>query len=66
MMYRPCWVEDCEGTSKALAYSADGSVMVTGSEDGYVFIWDTVTGYPVGGKTPKTKHTSPVSWNNQG
>lgn len=62
MMYRPDWIgQECKGTSKALTKSKNGKLVAVGSDDGYVFIWSSDTGFPVEKKVPATKHTAPVS-----
>src|SRR5262249_19144559 len=37
-----------EGDVKALAYSPDGSCILTGSQDGVARLWEAATGKPVG------------------
>ncbi|XP_048764016.2 NACHT domain- and WD repeat-containing protein 1-like [Ostrea edulis] len=63
MMYRPCWFEDMDGvkgTSKAMVQSKDGHLLALGSEDGYLFIYNVESGYPIGQKAPATKHSASV------
>lgn len=63
-MYRPRWLEnpnDVKGGSKAMEMSKDGHFLAVGSEDGYLFIYHTDSGIPVGEKAPTTKHTASVS-----
>lgn len=64
MMYRPCWFEDMDGvkgTSKAMVQSKDGRLLALSSEDGYLFIYNVESGYPIGQKAPATKHSASVS-----
>lgn len=66
MMYRPCWFDEpdaVKGTSKAMEISKNGSLLAVGSEDGYLFIYHTDSGYPAGQKAPATKHSASVSFN---
>ncbi|XP_052687210.1 NACHT domain- and WD repeat-containing protein 1-like isoform X2 [Crassostrea angulata] len=63
MMYRPCWFDEpdaVKGTSKAMEISKNGSLLAVGSEDGYLFIYHTDSGYPAGQKAPATKHSASV------
>lgn len=67
MMYRPCWFDEpdaVKGTSKAMEISKDSRLLAVGSEDGYLFIYHTDSGYPAGQKVPATKHSASVSFKN--
>lgn len=64
MMYRPRWLDnpnDVKGGSKAMEMSKDGHFLTVGSEDGFLFIYHTDSGIPVGQKAPATKHSASVS-----
>lgn len=50
-----------DGTSLSLKRSPDGNYIVVGSEDGFLIVWEADTGFPVGRKEPKKRHTASVS-----
>ncbi|XP_063446187.1 uncharacterized protein LOC134725872 isoform X2 [Mytilus trossulus] len=52
--------QSCEGTSLAVEQSKDGLYVAIGSEDGYMIVWEANTGFPVGRKEPKKRHTASV------
>ncbi|XP_060076678.1 uncharacterized protein LOC132556312 [Ylistrum balloti] len=61
MMYRPDWLgQDCKGTTLAITQSSNGKYTAAGSEDGYLFVYNTDSGIPVQNMAPSTKHTATV------
>ena len=63
MMYRPGWLgPDCQGTTLALERSPNKQFVTLGSEDGYMFVYSSETGLPMGTTKPSTTHTSEVSF----
>lgn len=61
VMYRPEWLgQECEGTTLALEKSNDKEFVALGSEDGYMFIYNTETGLPRSNMKPSTKHSAEV------
>ena len=63
MLYRPDWTggDKCTGSTVCLAQSRDGTFIAVGSQDGYLFVYNSESGLPVGMKAPSTKHPSMVS-----
>jgi WD40 repeat protein len=61
-LYRPDHLSKCgPGTSLALEQSKNGMYIAVGSEDGYMVVWEAYTGFMVGRKEPKKRHTASVS-----
>ncbi|XP_041365002.1 uncharacterized protein LOC121380241 [Gigantopelta aegis] len=63
MLYRPDWTggDRCTGVNTCLSQSRDKTFIAVGSEDGYLFIYNSESGLPVGMKAPSTKHPSMVT-----
>ncbi|KAL3876006.1 hypothetical protein ACJMK2_033895 [Sinanodonta woodiana] len=61
MFYRPDWLgQDCKGTSRAIVQSPNKEFLAVGSEDGYMFLYNTTTGLPLGHMKPSSCHTAEV------
>lgn len=61
MFYRPAWLgQDCLGTSHVLEVDPAQTFVAVGSDDGYVFAYDFITGLPPGRKRPAVKHNGKV------
>lgn len=61
MFYRPHWLgPDCVGANSVFMESRNHKYLVCGSEDGYVFIYNSETGIPLGGAKPSSKHSAEV------
>ncbi|XP_033743447.1 uncharacterized protein LOC117329553 [Pecten maximus] len=61
MMYRPDWLgQACKGTTLAITQSSNGKYTALGSEDGYVFVYNTDSGLPVQNIVPSSKHSATV------
>ncbi|KAK3612217.1 hypothetical protein CHS0354_039489 [Potamilus streckersoni] len=61
MFYRPDWLgQECQGTSRAIVQSPNKEFLAVGSEDGYMFLYNTTTGLPLGHMKPPSCHTVEV------
>lgn len=61
MFYRPTWLgQSCTGANTVFMQSANQKYLACGSEDGYVFIYNSETGLPAEKRKPSTKHNAEV------
>lgn len=70
MAYRPYWIEGpaeerqlCHGVMSCIAMSDNGQVLATGSDDGWLMVYDTATGHSSQKSLlgAKPHHHTPVS-----
>ncbi|XP_045212692.2 uncharacterized protein LOC123563752 [Mercenaria mercenaria] len=61
MFYRPAWLgQDCSGANSIFMQSGHQKYLACGSEDGYVFIYNSESGIPVSRSKPSTRHNAEV------
>ena len=61
MFYRPSWLgQECVGANNIFIQSGNEKYLACGSEDGYVFVYNSESGLPVEKKKPSTRHNAEV------
>ncbi|XP_053389724.1 uncharacterized protein LOC123563616 [Mercenaria mercenaria] len=61
MFYRPAWIgRGNTVATRLVVQSADKKYVICGSDDGYVFVYDSQTGLPVCNRKPLSKHNAKV------
>lgn len=62
MFFRPAWLgPECTGANRIFMQSADQKFLACGSDDGYMFVYNSETGLPVGNSKPSSKHNAEVT-----
>jgi WD40 repeat protein len=61
MFSRLAWIgKESIGETRVLLVTPDQKYVTTGSDDGYVFVYDAETGLPVCSRKPLSKHIAGV------
>ncbi|XP_045212433.2 NACHT and WD repeat domain-containing protein 2-like [Mercenaria mercenaria] len=61
MFCRPAWIgKECMGATRVFSHSIDQKYVACGSDDGYVFVYNSDTGLPVCNRKPLSKHNAEV------
>ncbi|XP_053379122.1 uncharacterized WD repeat-containing protein alr2800-like [Mercenaria mercenaria] len=61
MFFRLAWIrKECFGATRVVILSPDQKFLACGSDDGYVFVYNSETGLPVCNRKPLSKHNAEV------